>query len=256
LNGVRRAALAGLATLGLSCGDSGTAPQALSPFLQDVIEALFLGSGALSPADDERACVTHPGRWAAFPRGSRVRVVLSDTLDRGSDGVDTRMLIEAALAGVEEATAGHIRVTVELTSDPDPLPAAGEVTATDHPAPVDTGCPFDRGCVHVTFADSARTVIASARVVLREDAQPADAFVHDLIGHGILGLCHIDQAAIGGNDKSLMAGGPGAYSGFLPDALSELDVAAVRAVYGSGLQPGARRADFVAAGLVRPLPGP
>ena len=57
-------------------------------------------------------------------------------------------------------------------------------------------------------------------------------------------------ALIGGNDKSLMAGGPGAFTGFIPDQLSALDIAAARAVYGSSLNAGASRADFVQAGLI------
>ena len=56
----------------------------------------------------------------------------------------------------------------------------------------------------------------SSRATLRESIQPADAFVHDIIGHGVMGMCHIDQELIGGNDKSLMAGGPGAFTDSYP----------------------------------------
>jgi hypothetical protein len=52
--------------------------------------------------------------------------------------------------------------------------------------------------------------------VLKQSIQPADTYVHDMIGHGIMGMCHVDHALIGGNDKSLMAGGPGTFLELVP----------------------------------------
>ena len=132
------------------------------------------------------------------------------------------------------------------------MPGLNEATGTDHPSPQDTGCAFDRGCVHIRFTEAGSGIMISSRATLRESIQPADAFVHDIIGHGVMGMCHIDQELIGGNDKSLMAGRPGAFTGFIPDQLSALDIAAARAVYGSSLNPGATRAEFVEAGLINP----
>ncbi len=220
--------------------------------MRNYIEAIFLGSGPLIPQDNFTACVTNPGQWAGFPRGTTVHVVVSSTLDMASDGVDTKQLIEAALTTVNEATLGEIQTTFAVTEDPDPMPGLNEVTGTDHPSPQDTGCAFDRGCVHIDFTAPGSGIMISSRATQRESVQPADAFVHDIIGHGIMGMCHIDQELIGGNDKSLMAGGPGAFTGFIPDQLSTLDIAAANAVYGSSLNPGATRADFVAAGLINP----
>jgi len=238
----------------VSCSDSGTDPEPgdMDEFAKSYIEALFLGTGPFVPQDNFSACVTSRGQWAAFPRGTTVRVVASSTLDQGSDGVDTRMLIEAALATVAEATLGEIQTSFMITDDPDPLPGLNEATGTDHPSPQDTGCAFDRGCVHIEFTQPGSGIMISSRATLRESIQPADAFVHDIIGHGVMGMCHIDQELIGGNDKSLMAGGPGAFTGVIPDQLSALDIAAAQAVYESSLNPGATRAEFVEAGLINP----
>ncbi len=65
-------------------------------------------------------------------------------------------------------------------------------------------------------------------------------------------MCYIDRELIGGNDKSLMADVPGAFTGLIPDQLSELDIAAAQAVYGSSLNPGATRDDFINAGFIGP----
>jgi hypothetical protein len=245
-----------------SCSDSATDPErregddsadnSADDFAKDYIEAIFLGTGPLIPQDNLTACVTNPGQWAGFPRGTTVKVIASSTIDLGSDGVDTKQLIEAALATVTEATLGEIRTTFAVTDDPDPMPGLNEATGTDHPSPQDTGCAFDRGCVHIQFTAPGSGVMISSRSTLRGSVQPSDAFVHDILGHGVMGMCHIDQELTGGNDKSLMAGGPGAFTGLLPDQLSALDIAAAQAVYGSSLNPGATRADFVDAGLISP----
>ncbi len=224
----------------------------LSDFMKDYVEAIFLGSGPLIPQDGFTACVTNPGRWTAFPRGTALQVMASTTMDTGSDGADTKALIEAALASMTEATLGEVTATFSTTTDADPMPGAGQVTATDHPDPQSTGCAFERGCVHVTWSDAEFTIMESSRTVLKEDIQPGDAYVHDVIGHGIMGMCHIDQELVGGNEMTLMAGGPGAFTGFIPDQLSPLDIQAAQAVYGTDLQPGATRAEFISRGLVRP----
>ena len=219
---------------------------------EELYRSAFPGNWTIDSTRQLTACVTNRGQWAGFPRGTAVRVVASSTLDLGSDGIDTKQLIEAALATVTEATLSGIQTEFMITDDPDPMPGLNEATGTDHPSPRDTGCAFDRGCVHIQFTEPGSGIMISSRATLRESIQPADAFVHDILGHGIMGMCHIDQELIGGNDKSLMAGGPGAFTGFIPDQLSALDIAAAQAVYGSSLNPGASRAEFVEAGLINP----
>ena len=159
-----------LAASVVSCSDSGTDPEPgdTDEFVKNYIEALFLGTGPLIPQDNFTACVTNRGQWAGFPRGTAVRVVASSTLDLGSDGVDTKQLIEAALATVTEATLGEIQISFTITNDPDPMPGLNEATGTDHPSPQDTGCAFDRGCVHIQFTEAGSGIMISSRATLRE----------------------------------------------------------------------------------------
>jgi hypothetical protein len=76
------------------------------------------------------------------------------------------------------------------------------------------------------------------------------AYVHDAVGHGVLGLCHIDARLIGGPENSLMSAGPGSSPGSGASSLTGLDLEAISAVYGSGVNPGASRSTFLAARLV------
>ena len=63
-------------------------------------------------------------------------------------------------------------------------------------------------------------------------------------------MCHINADLIGGGVNSLMSAGPSG-SNQLPK-LSPFDIEALQAVYGSSVAIGARRAEFVAAGLIKP----
>lgn len=213
--------------------------------LRPVIEALFLGSGPLTPRDGQPACVFFPGFWTAYPRQTAVRVKVSTTV-----APDARTAIEAAANQVAEATAGAVRASVEVVGDPLPLPGPGEVTVTTHPDPVSQGCPTLVGCTIPTFGGGVAT-LSSARAVLPPRQTP-NAFAHDAIGHGVLGMCHIDGPLAGGANRSLMSGGPGVNSGDIAPMLTDRDLRAAQAVYGAGLSPGAQRAEFVAAGLVDP----
>jgi hypothetical protein len=94
----------------------------------------------------------------------------------------------------------------------------------------------------------------SSRAV-QPPTQTAAAFAHDVIGHGVLGLCHPDGNLIGGPGLSLMSAGPNVFSGGpmgTADRLTSLDLVATRAVYDAGLDAGARRADFLSRGLINP----
>ena len=74
--------------------------------------------------------------------------------------------------------------------------------------------------------------------------------MHDAVGHGILGLCHIDARQIGGPENSLMSAGPGVAAGEGAPGLTGLDLDAIRLVYSSSVNPGATRSAFLAARLV------
>lgn len=217
--------------------------EAAPPAHSDAIDALFFGSGPLRPSDGATAC-PFMGFWSGFPRGTTVTVRVSTTVSE-----DKREAIRRALDQVFEATRGAIATMFELTEDPDPVPSENQVTSTSHPSPSGQGCVADVGCTIHSFEDPG--VFRSSRAV-QPPGQTVNAYVHDVIGHGILGMCHIDGNLIGGSENSLMSGGPGVFSGAIALELTPLDIEALNAAYGSSLDPGAVRSDFVAEGLVDP----
>lgn len=207
----------------------------------DVIDALFMGAGRLTPTDGLRAC-PFAGFWSGFPRGTTVTVRVSTTVSEPAIAA-----IQQALERVPHATDGTIGAVLELTDDPNPMPNRNEVTLTFHPDPVSQGCPFRRGCIMHSFARPG--VFLSGRAVQPPDL-PVNAYVHDVVGHGIMGMCHIDGNLIGGAQYSLMSGGPQVVSGAIAVALTPLDTTASKAVYASSLNPGASRDDFVRHRLI------
>lgn len=223
-----------------SSESSGTNPGA-PPLLtqQNIIEALFLGTGALAAG----AC-TDFGSWSGFSRLTTVTVTVSTTVAE-----DKRKAIRTALDLVVVATNGDIQVDFRLTDDPNPIPGVNEVTSITHPSPSSLGCVSDVGCTIPTFL--APGVLSSSRAVLPE-SQTVQAYVHDVIGHGVLGFCHIDGNRIGDPSNSLMSGGLGVTSGQIASEPTELDIVATMLVYASALQLGAARDEFVMEGLVNP----
>lgn len=212
----------------------------------DVIEALFLGSGPLTPGDGSHPCPMSD-YWKGFPRGTTVKVRVSTTVSE-----KVRQAIERALRQVPEATNGAIGATFELTDDANPMPARNEVTLTFHPDPAGQGCIFDRGCIFHRFESKDQPgVFRSGRAVQAADLAVSD-YVHDVVGHAIIGLCHIDARRICGPGNSLMSRGAGVFSGETATELTPLDLSAAKAVYGSKLDPGASRNDFIAHRLIDP----
>jgi hypothetical protein len=65
--------------------------------------------------------------------------------------------------------------------------------------------PSDNGCTIHDLA--ALGVLRSSRAV-QTSSQTPNAFAHDIVGHGIMGMCHVDGNLIGGAGLSLMSGGP------------------------------------------------
>ena len=206
----------------------------------DIVEALFLGSGPVMPSDGSAAC---PYRrfWNGFPRGTDVTIVVSTLVPEAVTDA-----LRAAVRQIHDATDGAIRASLTTTSERNPMPEANQVTFTLHPDPVGQGCP-KRGCTMHTFA---RPGVFRASRVVQPPGVPVNAYVHDVIGHGVMGMCHIDGNLIGGAENSLMSGGPDVFSGQIAVRLTPLDMAAARAVYRSSLAPGATRADFLDQGLI------
>ena len=207
----------------------------------DVVDALFLGSGPLIPRDGTIECPLQ-GFWSGYPRGASVRLRVSSRVPGPAQAG-----IVAALGALSGASAGSLLVNMEVTPDLDPQPGVNEVTVTEVALPRAAGCASDAGCVLYRFA--GRGLLMSARIV-EPRGQSVSAYVHDTVGHGVLGLCHIDARLIGGGENSLMSSGPGAPPGTGAPTLTGLDLEAIRAVYASGVNPGAARSTFLAARLV------
>ena len=218
----------------------------LTPFMRDYVEALFLGTGPLTPTDGVIGCPRSFGRWLGFPPGTSVQLIVSATVPQF--GASALQIAATQVAG---ASAGSLSVVASTTADADPLPGPNQVTATMHANPISLGCGFPQGCTRFTFgADPSQ--IVSARAIL-VTGQSAAAYAHDAIGHGVMGLCHVDGNLIGGPRLSLMSFGPGVFSDQLSQQLSTFDLIATKAVFSSGLRPGATRDDFLRVGLVNPI---
>jgi hypothetical protein len=241
------------------CGDSDTptaarvgerkvsAAQQVSA--QDATDALFLGTGPAIPRDGQSVCAL-PGIWAGFPRGASVQVRLAPAVPGPA-----RDAVRRVAAQVGAATQGVLAVSVEAAAT-DPQPGGvNEVTVSVTEA---SRCPSS-DCLQRTFA--GRGVLRSVQVI-EPVGQPPSVYAKDVVGGGVLGLCHIDAGRIGGAAQSLMASGPGTRPGDNAPVLTALDLASTQAVWTSALSPGAARRDFLALGLVnlqageRPRPKP
>jgi hypothetical protein len=211
-------------------GPSTPTPPATPPPLADVIEAIFLGSGPLAAGD----CIT-PGIFATPLRNTTFTVVIGTTIDAAG-----QRTIEDAITDVQQVNNGRFRLVVERSGAADPLPIPLQITSADVPdATIQLLCsPGGSGCTRgLTFNGAS---ITSARCVQRIGTSPR-LKAHEF-GHAI-GLCHVDRDRM---PAAVMAPSPGTMA---QDRFSALELDAIRAVYGSGLEAGATRGDFERAGL-------
>lgn len=206
---------------------------------REVIEALFFGTGPLGAG----ACPAYQ-RWTGFPRGSHIKVIVSTTVSE-----EKRDQIREALDQVPEATGGVMTVSFHITDESEPDAETFQVVSMTHPDPTLFGCVAGVGCTTHNWQKPG--ILKSSRAIQPEGQTP-QAYAHDVVGHGILGMCHIQAEGIGGADQSLMSGGEGVYSGQISGRLTKLDLATLQAVYFSSLSPGATRKDFIRAGLINP----
>lgn len=207
----------------------------------DVIDALVLGTGPYIPRDGSVDCPLQ-GFWSGYPRGSSVRLRVSSRVPGA-----VQAGLAAAIEPLSSATGGALTVVMTVVPDIDPPAGVNEVTVVEASLPRAAGCQSDAGCVQYRFA--GRGLLMGARVVA-PPGRSVSAYVHDVVGHGVLGLCHLDSGQIGGADASLMSAGFGVPPGSGAPALTALDLEAIRAVYASSLSPGAARSAFLAARLV------
>src|SRR6185295_10062522 len=166
-------------------GGSPTSPPPPSPTVSqaNVIEALFLGEGPLSPSGAIGCRDT--GVWTHFPHGSQVTAKLASSLSARE-----RQVSESFLAEVPGMVFGGISLVVQSTPEADPIPASQEVTAATLPVPqIERICRVGAGgCTQIVFAGFG--IARSARTVSKHLFDGA-IHAHEL-GHGVYGLCHVD----------------------------------------------------------------
>jgi hypothetical protein len=217
-------------------------PPVVTPFTRNYVESLMLGFGPLTPAEGTYGC-PRLGRWSAYPAGTTVELVISQSVPANAVAA-----LNHAATAVNEVSAGSLSIAISTTQDPNPLPATNQVTVATSADPQSLGCGYPQGCTQLSFEPNGLPLRA-ARAILQTGQTP-NAYVHDAIGHGTLGLCHVDGHLIGSPSASLMSYGVNIFSNQIAVELTGFDRAATLAVYGSGLPRGATRADFLAAGLV------
>jgi len=213
---------------------------------RDYIEAIFLGTGRLAPTDGNNGC-SATGWVRGFGPGTTVPMFVSTTVSP-----DKLTAIQRTANQVSSATSGSLRVNLSQTTDPNPIPGDGQATSTTLENASAQGCASDAGCtIHVFMSNASPGLYRSSRAVQPSNQTPA-AYAHDAVGHGVVGLCHVDGNLIGGAEHSLMSAGPGVFSGDIASSLTTYDLEATRALYRAGLSAGARRPDLVGAGLINP----
>lgn len=232
-------------------GTSAASPEVtfVLPDLADYVEALFLGSGPLIPeSNDPNLSCPRRGMWSAFPRGTTIRNRVSAQIP--AHGLAA---IRATLDQVSAATAGVLAMTLDVVPEDAPaagdnqvvhvaLRSAGELTAI-------CGSPTVACIGYQSRPFTGGVIRWSAGYYDVTNIQGTVPYAHEL-GHGLFGMCHINQDGIGGSQQSMMSAGP--IAGSHPSQLSPFDIEAAQAVYGSSVAIGASRSGFVAAGLLRP----
>ena len=230
-----------------------SSPSAASPWavrdapgldFKDYVEALFLGTGPLTPSNGDHGC-SATGVVRGF-RPGRVAVVASTTMTD-----DELSAVERVTRQASAASDGALWATVVQTLDADPHPGPREVTITTHPDASSQGCLHRGGCAIHTFLTPTRPgAFLSTRALVGPD-YPRGSYAHET-AHGVLGLCHVDGTLIGGPGLSAMSAGPGVYANHIADELTRYDFAAVLAVYQAGIRAGDDRQALVERGLVNP----
>lgn len=210
------------------------------------IEAIVLGTGPLAPRDGNHGC-SATGWVRGFAAGTEVPVLVSSTVS-----TEKATAIRNVSGQVSQATTGTVRARYTETTDPNPIPLQHQATSTTHPSPSTQGCGSDGGCTIHVFADNARPGRFLSSRAVQPAGQTPEAYAHDAVGHGVLGLCHVDGQLIGGARLSMMSAGPGVLSGAIARSLTSYDLAATRALYAAGIRAGDQRADLVRVGLVIP----
>jgi hypothetical protein len=228
-------------------------PDALPDLVKDWIAGLFFERGPYLFDDGpplERAAMLLPGP---------VTIVLGSGVDAGVENA-----LRTAADLLPELTCG--KVSASFVRDPRAVPSTGVNVAgfplvgplefvlavVDFPASAHPT--FGNGGT-ATYVEQTGEIVGALAVM--QPNGPNAHYVHDLLGHGFFRLAHLDATKIGGTAASIMS----FWTNPLPDRFwqgsppppyfTALDRQAVRAVYCSGVGPGATYEDFQRAGLVR-----
>lgn len=217
--------------------------------LRTIVEALFFETGSLRPPfappviDLIDADLQGFGAFGAgdvmlgWRAGSRVSVIASTAL-RGPQMQAVRDTVDQ----FNQAVGGVIHANLVTTADPDPRPRPGTIT-------IAPGDPVEAGCGGNAIGCALRTVeggvILQARLVVTRSSGGCVS-AHE-VGHGLYGFGHIILSGVPGIDVPTMS--PGGCD--LP-RMTQAEVDAIEATYERGMRAGARRLDFVRAGLVIP----
>ena len=102
--------------------------------MKDYVEAVFLGTGRLTPTDGNHGC-SATGWVRGFARGTTVPLSVSTTVSSAKAAT-----IQGVANQVSQATAGALQVIFDETTDPNPIPGEDEATSTTHPSPASEGC--------------------------------------------------------------------------------------------------------------------
>jgi hypothetical protein len=232
---------------------------ALSDVEKDWIAGLWHYCGAYPYRSQPWSCPL-PGQWVAamMPPGP-VTVRLGARVT-----ADIRHALEQAAAVVPEITCGTLHVS--FVQDAREVPPVGTrelvLAIVDDPTQVPGGYLPQGGTV--TFFKpwtESPGEITGALAVMRPMGPNGTLahYVHDVFGHGLFWWSHLDATKLpGGTAASIMSFWVGDLASRFwtgtppPPYFTALDRAATRAVFCSGLGPGATFDDFIAKGLVRP----
>jgi hypothetical protein len=214
---------------------------------QDFTEALFLGTGPLESTVAPGCVNLAPGNRGVlfgFARGSQVRVRVASMVS-----AINQQVIRELVTTIPDATVGKLNTTFEVSDDQNPTPRDHEIVIA-HGDTISL-CGNPDGCGPGPFFFSF-ALVRWAKFTYSPTISEVPA-VHE-IAH-ILGMCHVNGDLIGGRPNNSLMGtqanpptsGPASHA----PRLTLWDIEGLQAVYGSSLNPGAVRSDFVAAGLAR-----
>jgi len=207
--------------------------------LRHVIDAMFFRSGPL--ADEPETALGNPAA-GVWPDGTRVRVVISETVGTGARSFGERFLQDYAAL-----TFGGVTGSISMTAEDFLNLTLGQVEPFDVPVRVRAAfC----GANAVACAYYAPPPLGANRsiVTFANDGQNAlRAMAHEL-GH-VYGLGHVRAPLGSATQATAFMMNPS----LLSDAFTSTEMAAITAARAGGLSPFWRREQALAAGLVQPF---